>query len=140
MRFLFWWGIFIFGVLVVLYFSWINSPRLELNQFVPKRIAVWADKHENDNIRTAVPLVCLGGLAGLYLITYRKRNAKSWLIIWGGLVGLVAIAELGQLALPLRSADWKDVFWGAVGAALGLIMIEVLRRMRIAYKKLKNGS
>lgn len=133
MRSIFWWGVLIFGIVVVLYFSWIKSPRFEYNQWVPSFLAKWADKHENDNVRTAVPLVFLGLVTGSYLI-YRKLPKHKWLICWLGLSVLVVIAELGQLFLPLRSPDFKDVYWGALGAGLGLGFMFIIKPLFFKIK------
>ncbi len=120
-----------FFVFIVVYFSWISSPRFSLNDIVPNWIAIWADKHENDNIRTAIPLFFLGLVSGLFLILKRLRISK-WLLCFILLIILVLIAELGQLLLPLRSFDWKDVFWGAIGAAAGLCIMYILK---LLFKK-----
>lgn len=116
--------LFILGIMSVLYFSWIESPRFSLNNFVPKWIANWADKHANDNIRTAVPFVFLGILTSSFLIL--RKRFSLWLISWLMLVVLVIIAELGQLLLPLRSFDLKDVYWGALGAFIPLVLTYIL--------------
>lgn len=49
-----------------------------------------------------------------------------WLITWLGLVAIVTLAEAGQLLLPLRHFDWGDIGWGAVGAAVGLVLVTAL--------------
>lgn len=117
-----------FGVITVLYFSWIGNPRFSLSTIVPSWIANWADKHDNDNIRTAIPLFFLGIISGLYL-TIKKSSRKKWFMSWVLLVILVLVAEVGQLLLPLRTSDLRDISWGALGGALGLLLMCFLKLM-----------
>lgn len=127
-RFYILYGLMIIGVLSVLYFSWISSPRFEYNNLVPLRIAKWADKYENGNLRTAVPLAFLGCLSGLYIIA-NKLKTGYWFFALIILIGLVFIAELGQLFRPIRTFDWKDIYWGTIGAGIGLIIMYILKRI-----------
>ena len=123
----------VFGVLIVFYFSWIWSPRFEYNYFVPKWLAGWADQHANDNLRTAVPF-CFIGIALSCFLLLKKYTLKIWGITWIAIVFIAFVAELGQLGLPLRSFDWKDVYWGAIGALLPMLfmyMITFLYKNRI---------
>ncbi|MFN8352799.1 MAG: hypothetical protein U0Y10_00005, partial [Spirosomataceae bacterium] len=39
---------------------------------------------------------------------------------WLLLLGIVIVAELGQLMLPQRHPDWGDIGWGALGSTLGM--------------------
>ena len=97
---------------------------------VPKWISSWADKRAFENIRTAVPLFFLGGLLGVFLMIKRAYK-KRWLGLWLVTVLVVFLAELGQLFMPLRTFDWFDVIWGAVGSGSAMII------MYIVYKLLK---
>ena len=121
MRSFIWIFLIVIGALVVFYLSWIYSPRFEYNQFVPSWLARWADKEENYNTRTALPLFFLGIISGLFLM-FKKMKLRLWLYTWLILTLVVLIAELGQFLLPLRSSDWKDVYWGSLGAAIGLLV------------------
>lgn len=130
MRYLLWFFIAI-GLILIVYFSWISSPRLSWNAYVPNWIAHWADKEENYNFRTAIPFVFLGCMSGILIII---NNAKHswWFRSWFIHVLLVAIVELGQLFRPLRSFDVIDIVWGMVGSGSGLLL------MYGFYKLLKN--
>jgi glycopeptide antibiotics resistance protein len=40
----------------------------------------------------------------------------------------VCIAEVGQYFLPSRSMDIQDVFWGVLGAGIGLFFVYIVWR------------
>ena len=113
---------------LVLYLSWQTQPKMATDWFIPHWIANWADKNSNDTIRTAVPFVALGWLAGGWL-TVQRRPWAQWLWAWAALFGLVTLAETGQLFLQNRSFDLGDIGWGAAGALLGLGTVAALRQL-----------
>ncbi len=114
------------GAGLVLYLSWIPIPKMEQVWFIPADLARWADEERNDDLRTAVPLVPLGLLAGLYLLR-QGRPWAQWLLAWVGLSALVLLAEAGQFFLAQRSLFLFDVGWGAAGALAGLSLMAVVR-------------
>ena len=123
------------GVLSVLYFSWISSPRLEYNWLVPSRIAKWADSYENMNLRTAVPFFFIGIFTG-FLLILNNAILKRWIIIWTLICLLVVLAELGQFFRPHRIFDKGDIKWGVLGATLGLLP---LYGLFVLFKTNKNN-
>ena len=123
-------------VCVVLYFSWLKSPKIGVSILIPNWAVTWVDANENDTIRTAVPFVFLGLLFGIQLIQ-KKASLKWWLISLLFLTLLVFLAELGQLFLPLRSFDWKDISWGIIGSGIGLLIIYMIKEF-IKIKKQDN--
>jgi VanZ family protein len=127
MRYLLWFLI-IMLCLMIIYLSLISSPRLSWNAYVPKWIAHWADKQENDNFRTAIPFVLLGLTSGI-LIALNKANRRWWFRSWLIQVLLVILVELGQLFRPLRSFDVMDIVWGMVGSGLSLILVYHLSKV-----------
>jgi VanZ family protein len=104
--------------------------------FIPPSVAQWADKQENDTIRTAVPLVALGLVVGGQL-AWQRRPWWQWLVAWGLLLVLVVLAEAGQHFRAYRSFDLADIAWGAIGAAIGLALVAVLS---VGYWLLRRGS
>ncbi|MGI4738312.1 MAG: VanZ family protein [Janthinobacterium lividum] len=114
------------GAGLVLYLSWIPVPKMGQVWFIPTDLAHWADEERNDDLRTAVPLVPLGLLIGLYLIR-QGRPWAQWLLAWVGLSALVLVAEAGQFFLAQRSFSWLDVGWGAAGALAGLSLMAMVR-------------
>ena len=104
-------------VFLVLYLSWIPDPAMKKVGWLPEWLSGWAD--ENATLRTGVPFVLLGLLAGGWLI--RKRSGCiAWLVALAALLLLVLVAEAGQLLIPRRVFDWEDIAWGACGAGVGL--------------------
>lgn len=99
--------------------------------FIPHWVSAWADERRNDTLRTAVPFVALGWLAGGWLLV-QGRPWRQWLWAWGALVGLVIVAEIGQVFMPERSFDLADIGWGAAGALLGLGTVAAIRRLYLA--------
>ncbi len=84
-------------------------------RWVPRWLAAWADR--DPNLRTAIPFVPLAfllvlGSAGMGC----KRPLRLALTVGGA---CLAISEFGQLFLPHRSADVKDLMWGGLGILLG---------------------
>lgn len=113
------------GAGLVLYLSWRSSPAMGYVWFIPPAVAHWADKQENDTIRTAVPLVALGLVVGGQL-AWQRRPWRQWLVAWVLLLLLVVLAEAGQYFRAYRSFDLADIAWGAIGAAIGLALVALL--------------
>ena len=105
--------------LIVLYLSWVSSPKIGQMRYMPTWVATWVDSYTFMAIRTAIPLVLLGILAGIYL-HFWKRPIFWWAVAWILLSILIVLAELGQYFRPMRAFDWRDIAWGSAGAALGL--------------------
>jgi hypothetical protein len=122
----------VIGAGLVLYLSWRSSPAMAHVWFIPNSVAHWADKQENDTIRTAVPLVALGGQ-----LAWQRRPWWQWLVAWGLLFTLVVLAEAGQHFEAHRSFDLGDIAWGGIGAAVGLALVAVLP---VGYWLLRRAS
>jgi VanZ family protein len=120
------------GIALVFYLSWLPQPRLSLTWFMPHWLAAWADAPSHNTVRTGVPFIFLGLLAGgwLSLAAYPRG---SWLVCWLGLIGVAILAELGQLFLPYRIFDWWDVAWGATGAMVGLTVSATMVNLLKAF-------
>lgn len=116
------------GVGAVFFFSWIPQPRLELTTLLPDWLSRWTDNDANMNLRTAIPFVFLGLVAGSWLANTRQPVSR-WVLAWLALVLVVGIAEAGQLFRPLRHFDWGDIGWGSVGAAIGLLLAGGINRL-----------
>jgi hypothetical protein len=117
------------GVGLVFYMSWEPDPHLGTLWFIPKWLAKWTDKRANGNIRTAIPFVFLGLIGGL-LPARSSSQFVGWLITWLILIGVVILAEVGQLLLPKRFFSWADIGWGALGAFAGLVVAVVVVSLR----------
>ena len=109
-------------VALVFFFSWLPKPALSEQVPMPVAMASWVDGDANWNLRTAVPFLLLGALAGAGLWGRGARPIKWWLA-WLGMVLVGCVAEWGQLFIAERHCDPGDVAWAATGAAAGLLMI-----------------
>ncbi|NML66600.1 VanZ family protein [Hymenobacter sp. RP-2-7] len=127
------YSLLLLGAGLVLYLSWQSHPKMATDWFIPAWVASWADKQQNDTLRTAVPFVALGWLLGGWL-AFKNSPWRQWLLAWAGLVALVSTAEVGQLFRADRSFDLKDIGWGAAGALLGLGTVAALWGLRQAVK------
>jgi hypothetical protein len=120
----------------VFYFSWLPRPQLSAQVPMPGLLAAWVDATANENLRTAVPFIFLGFLAGARLQIQRKC-LRHWIIQASALIGIAAVAELGQLFLPARTCDLGDIGWAAAGAGAGLALALGVGRL---YQKLRGAG
>jgi hypothetical protein len=128
------YGLLAVGVSLVFFLSWIPQPRLELLALLPDWLTRWTDNDANMNLRTAIPFLFLGLVAGIWLIS-SHRPRQSWVLAWLALVLVVGLAEAGQLFRPLRHFDWADIGWGAVGSATGLLVAGGLGRLVVRQQR-----
>lgn len=105
---------------LVFYFSWLPNP--DVGDVLPARgwISQWVNA--NGNSRTAVPFIFLGGLGELSLINQKnKPRRRAWLMLY--VIGVVTVAEVGQLWLPRRNFDLWDIVYGGLGAIVGMFLV-----------------
>ena len=131
---IFFYIILVIGMLLVLYLSWVSSPSIGKIAFMPYWVSSWVDSYRFGAIRTGVPLVALGALAGLY-INFEKKSILWCYSGWVLLTLLIVLAEVGQCFRPMRSFDIQDIFYGSSGAALGLLIIFFLKELKNFFKK-----
>ena len=121
------YGLIAVGILTVFYLSWVPNPRIGEVVYMPNWLAKWTDAQENDTIRTGVPFLGMGILLGFYL--KNKSASLKWWCLSALLLILVAVlSELGQLFMPFRSCDIRDVIWASIGTAIGLFFGYLLGR------------
>lgn len=96
-------------------------------QWLPRFVARWADHF--DRLRTGVPFLFLGLLAGRFLLRSGSPLVR-WAWVAGGLSLIGIVAELGQLFIPRRVCDWRDMAWAAAGSVVGLLPSAILRWRR----------
>ena len=112
--------------LSVLVLSWLPNPDIGNVLPVPGVLRQWVNA--NGNLRTAVPLLLLGGLVeGLLPAAQSSWHNRLW--AWVALLVLVVLAEIGQLWLPKRHFDWGDIGYGVVGAAVGMGIVFVFKKI-----------
>lgn len=120
-----------FLILIIVYivfnFSWLPDPEIG-NQFP---FPAWAKNWINDkiNLRTAVPFVFLGFF--LELIQWqesKKPKTRIWSILFSLLI--VLIAETGQLLLPKRHFDLRDIGYAIIGTIVGMLLAYIYNRLK----------
>lgn len=53
---------------------------------------------------------------------------RSWALGFGAMLLYGVAIEIAQSFVPMRSADWRDLLADALGALLGLTVLQALRR------------
>lgn len=116
----------VLGSCLVFYFSWLPNPNIGIKPYFPKWLGEWTNK--NGNLRTAVPFVFLGILLEFGFVDLKEVWKKRFIILII-LVGIVIVAELGQLFLPKRHFDIEDILWGISGSILGICTGNIVKRI-----------
>lgn len=133
MRNKFFWIVFLLGVVAVFYLSWVAQPKLSSLWFMPSWLGRWTDAGGNENLRTAVPFLFLGGFSGLWL-SLTNKPFRHWVIGFAFLILVATIAELGQLFLSQRTCDVGDILWASAGSFTGMLSMS-LSKIRININK-----
>ena len=125
MRFLLLTFLFLF-IIGILYYSWIPSPSLVSENYLPLWLRNWSNIYFN--LRTAVPFVGLGFLLEVWtLIDPKKRSRKkinSRVINIIIAVITVSVAETGQFFISSRHPDSMDLLFGIMGSVLGIFLYD----------------
>lgn len=119
-------------LLSIFYFSWIPDPALQKVSWLPGNLSAWADR--NSTLRTGVPFIILGAVEGIWLLK-TCRPWRDWGCMAASLAGVVILAETGQLFIPRRVFDWRDLAWGTAASVLGLLpsALMTLRRKKLTH-------
>jgi VanZ family protein len=118
MRLILFCFLIISGIVVVFYFSWIPQPDFRMLWYMPGWLARWCNAH--DTLRTAIPFIFLGLFSGIRLAD-TNSPWQWWFISWLVFILIATLAEAGQLFIPQRVFDWRDIAWGCIGSISGLI-------------------
>lgn len=118
----------------ILYLSLRSSPSLSSVDWLPSQLTQWADR--NGEFRTFVPycfasllLVAIAFFMGKFCIIPAALEKLCILAGGSGLLTLLTLTELAQLALEQRVASWADLGWGSLGIALGMIAGKCILRV-----------
>lgn len=119
--------------LSVFYFSWLPNPSFVNQSYLPRWLVFWADVYVR--LRTAVPFLAIG-----FLCQFLFRPSSFFTLKGFGIsLMIVSVAELGQFFLPFRHPDWMDVFYGVLGATVGMFayynLFFVFRRLTRSHEK-----
>lgn len=109
----------VFGVFLVFYFSWLPDPDIGYKSYFPAWLGKWTNA--NANLRTAVPFLFLGIIAEIWFNDGQHVLRKRTIIFLAASL-VVTAAEVGQLFLPHRTFDLRDIGWGMTGTAVGMFI------------------
>lgn len=125
----------ILGVITLLvaiaWASLAGSPFMQSIHWIPDFIAQWADR--NPNFRNFPAFGLLSAVTFLAALFARGRAANSIqlaLFCAASVTVLAALLEAIQLALPNRSADWRDILYAALGALTGSLIPALVLKLR----------
>lgn len=110
-----------------------GSPFMQSIPWIPDFIARWADRNPNFRNFPAFGLLSFALFTATLLLRDKQIPlVRTALICTLITILLAALFELLQLALPNRSADWRDILWSALGALTATLLpafiLKLLRR------------
>lgn len=124
-------GLVILGLAVVmlglvLVVSWAPESQMTKLHWLPRWVAALAD--HDPNIRTAVPFIPVA----LLLVLGFSWSGFKWPMLWSVMVSgaCLSLSEFGQMFLPQRTADVRDLMWGGIGIAVGAVAAQVALHRR----------
>lgn len=107
------------GISLVFWLSWLPYPNVGDVLPVPLWLRQWINV--NYDIRTGIPFLFIGFFAECILHQqYKDWKYRGWILL--SLLGVVLVAEVGQLWLPRRHFGWWDIVYGGLGAIGGVLM------------------
>lgn len=125
MRFILLTFLFLF-IIGILYYSWIPSPSLASENYLPLWLRKWSNIYFN--LRTAVPFVGLGFLLEVWTFKAPKKQSRkkinSRVINIIIAVITVSVAETGQFFISSRHPDSMDLLFGIMGSVLGIFLFD----------------
>jgi hypothetical protein len=113
-------------MVLILAASWAPDSRMTALSWVPGWLGAWADR--DPNIRTAIPFIPLTFLLVRGLATSNLKWPLAWAVLVSGVC--LGFSELGQVFLPLRTADVRDLLWGGAGILGGAVFTWVAGHWR----------
>lgn len=113
-------------VVGILYYSWIPSPSLASENYLPLWLRNWSNIYFN--LRTAVPFVGLGFLLEVWTLIAPKKRSKNRINprIVNIIIAVITVsfAETGQFFLVSRHPDSMDLLFGIMGSVLGIFLFD----------------
>jgi hypothetical protein len=111
----------------ILFFTFRSTPNVRDLSWMPQRWGLWLDEH--DEFRHLVGMAAFSAMVFLlnfdsvfnrsrsrFVRKFRSSRHRTGRL--GGLLVLVYVLELAQLAVPSRDFDWLDVVNGWAGVLL----------------------
>lgn len=106
---------------LVLVLSWVPDSHLARLPWMPSRVGRWLDA--GGVMTTARTGIAMAGAAGLLHLARRGQGARGTVAL---ALGLLVLAEAGQLLIAGRRASLMDLAWGAGGVGLGVLTAAAL--------------
>ena len=111
---------------LILAASWASDSRMTELRWVPRWLAMLADREPNS--RTAIPFIPLAFLLahGFAMLFRPARSSARRGLRWGLLGSVIvcgfslSLSEFGQIFIPGRTADLMDLLWGSFGIVVGI--------------------
>jgi hypothetical protein len=140
---------FVFGLAVILYFTFRESSRVAEISWMPPRWGLWLDDH--DEFRHFIGFAAFAAIVfalnfddvlnrsrSKFIRKFRSSRNRTGRL--GGLLVLVYALELAQINMPHRDFDWLDIVngWAGVLAAWSVWFgwrTRQRRRRRMAHEK-----
>ena len=109
-----------------------GSPFMQSIPWIPDFIARWADRNPNFRNFPAFGLLSFALFTAALLLRDKQIPlVRTALICTLITILLAALFELLQLALPNRSADWRDILWSALGALTATLLPAFILKLRL---------
>jgi hypothetical protein len=109
------------------FFALRSSPHLTEITWLPRWLTVWADNH--GVLRNVVAFAAFG------LVTFAVSGCRCRTTIVAGLFAMVL--EVGQIWLPARFFDWKDIAASWAGLVVAWAVVRLAKQ---AAKWLRGGD
>ncbi len=137
------WRLAFFALLsATVYLSWKPAPGINEIPWMPSLLGRWFDHYDGWK-----NFIGFCWLAFVLLMAWREPSGKAGptraagrgireLRLFAGFCCLVALLEIGQLALPKRTCDWRDVLVGWLGGLIAWAILYVCRGVRALFPEL----
>lgn len=117
---------------VIVYLSWKPSPSIAEIPWMPTLLGQWFDHHDFSKNLIGYGIFGLSGFIAWSrpANVHRRaqvRLARRSILLLVCFCALVLILELGQLALPHRTCDWRDMAAGWLGILLAWSIFQMLQ-------------
>jgi VanZ family protein len=126
------------ALLMITAIAWASlsgSPFMQSIPWIPDSIARWADQNPNFRNFPAFGLLAFTLFIAALLIRGKNipliRTALFCILIT---ILLATLLELLQLALPSRSADWRDILWATLGALTATLVPAIILKLPRALR------
>jgi len=137
------WRLAFFALLAAaVYLSWKPVPGIEQVAWMPSSLGRLFDRNDGWKNFIGFGLVALTLLKAWHEPTgkasARRASARASRapILFAGFCCFVALLEIGQLTLPKRTCDWRDVLAGWFGGLVAWALLYLPRGVRALFPKL----